>query len=609
MNITEPRNQVSIDGKYLKNFEQIVLKQAINNHHFFKITVNHDELEALGSHTLDRSKAVLGKPVVITFGEMEFLGIVTNVKLVHTNGHHRGNIVLSGFSKTILLDGGRHIRSWADKGLATIVKEVADEAGVETAVNPRNKTLVKYGTQYNESGFTFLQRLGKQYNEWLYYDGVKLVFGKPVISNSTTLEYGSELDNLSMGIRTGAGNQSAFSYDAMTDTWNEATTKNEVEGLNELAMGAFNTSQSIFPNTATSHSLVPEQDKSEIETSLQGRQAATMADLNVLEASCNKQGLTVGSVIKVRSARWDGKTTFDEQNYGEYLIIEISHNAEGNNVYHSSFKAIPAGVAVLPTPKVDMPYAHAEIATVVDNEDPKSKGRVKVRFGWQKHQASTNWLRVLMPDAGSSDHKAQNRGHVFIPEVGDQVMVGFRYGDPNRPFVMGAVFNGVNGAGGGPGNAVKSIATRSGHILEFNDAEGSESITITDKNKNIICIDTANNSIKITAQETIDFEAKNINLIATDKITQRSQHMEVHVGQDKTVNIGGSYDVGIKNNYSIYAADCTETVYGSKAIQIEGNLDLNSSEANIMANKGDINVKGAGVAVLQGGGDVKVSKG
>jgi type VI secretion system secreted protein VgrG len=51
---------------------------------------------------------------------------------------------------------------------------------------------------------------------------------------------------------------------------------------------------------------------------------------------------------------------------------------------------------------------------------------------------------------------------VFIPEIGDQVMLGFRYNDPNRPFVMGSMYNGTTGAGGQEKNHLKSIFTRGG---------------------------------------------------------------------------------------------------------------------------------------------------
>ncbi len=58
---------------------------------------------------------------------------------------------------------------------------------------------------------------------------------------------------------------------------------------------------------------------------------------------------------------------------------------------------------------------------------------------------------------------------VFIPEVGDQVLLGFRHGDPARPYVMGSLFNGTTGNGGGSNNSIKSLKTRSGISVILND--------------------------------------------------------------------------------------------------------------------------------------------
>lgn len=87
----------------------------------------------------------------------------------------------------------------------------------------------------------------------------------------------------------------------------------------------------------------------------------------------------------------------------------------------------------------------------------------------------TSWIRVLTPDAGTSDKVATNRGFVFIPEKGDQVMVAFRYDDPNRPFVLGSLFHGKSGTGGGSSNKTKSLTTRSGCTITLDDEKGSVS--------------------------------------------------------------------------------------------------------------------------------------
>ncbi|MCM8896822.1 hypothetical protein J2Q04_12915, partial [Tenacibaculum finnmarkense genomovar finnmarkense] len=322
----------------------------------------------------------------------------------------------------------------------------------------------------------------------------------------------------------------------------------------------------------------------------------------------NKQGLTVGTVIKVTGAQ-RGIDSFNVKNYGEYIITKITHTATGSSEYCNEFEAISSGIAILPEPSVSLPEASPQLATVLSNEDPAQKGRVQVQFQWQRAGMKTSWIRVMTPDAGSSDNHTQNRGHVFVPEVGDQVMVGFRYNDPNRPFVMGSMYHGNNGAGGQDQNNIKSIITKSGHVLEFNDTNNSESITITDKNNNIIFIDTANKSIRISAPETIDIEAKNINFRATESITYQAKNMNTQVSEDLVLGVGNNMNTTIEQSYTFQATEVTETIEGSKIIDIQSSLQVNASEVDLIAENGDMNVQGAGVATFQGGSDVKVSKG
>ena len=167
-----------------------------------------------------------------------------------------------------------------------------------------------------------------------------------------------------------------------------------------------------------------------------------------------------------------------------------------------------------------MPVAHAMLAEVTDNADPENLGRVQVQFAWQKSRnKTTNWIRVRSLDAGSSETVSKNRGFVFVPEIGDQVMVDFELGDPCRPYVSGSMFHKNNGEGGNADNHIKTIVTRSGHTLEFNDDKnGDWGITLKDANKNIIHINSKEQTIEITAPKTISLNAENIRLNAKEDI-------------------------------------------------------------------------------------------
>ena len=494
------KTSISINGKRLSSFIEIFLKQDINNHHEFKILVDHEEIEEIGGHSLDvSSKEWLGKPLVITFKDTEFLGVVTNIRMLLSDGH-QSDIEVSGYSKTILLEQGKHTTSWLNKSLNDVINDTLNIVDLEAQVKLEHKGILEYEAQYGESHFQFIKRLSKQYNEWLFWDGTKLIIGKPDEKEAIALEYNRELSNLSIGVQVKANSYTTFSYNSNDNRAIASQTTNDIRTLNELGTEAFHTSLDIFNIVPNVHSISRVKDKNELDTSLKKKQAAAVADLNILEADCNIQGLTIGSIIKVGSAKSEGNNVFDVKSYGEYMVIAIEHKATGTDEYSCHFKAIPSGIAVLPEPKVELPHAHSQIATIVDNKDPRGFGRVKAKMLWQKNNETTTWLRVMTPDAGTSDEHGEIRGNLVIPEINDQVMIGFRYGAPNRPFILGSLYNGGNITAGKENR--NSLVSRMGSKMVMDDNDGS--LQLTDKGGVDMKFDGAGNAVtQIAKQNTI----------------------------------------------------------------------------------------------------------
>ena len=569
--MTKPKTTLSIDGQEVTNFESIHLTQAINDHHHFEIVVDMEVVEELRTHTINSSKKWLGKSLVITFNEREFLGVIVDLQMVHTNGYF-GKLVISGYSKTILLEAGPHMQSWLNTDLASIVKDITDEGSVEAEINPAYTIPFEYQAQYEETHFQFLKRLAKQHNEWLYYDGIKLVFGKPTLESPIELEYGADMNSISISIGAHPNKQSLFSYNSLDDKQDGSKTKNSVGGLNELGNFAFEVSNDLYKITPNGYSHTRVKDKDQIDTVINNKQGSIAANTNVLRCASRKQGLTVGSVIKVSAALIENGDV-NVKKHGEFIITSITHSASDRDSYSNQFEAISAGVIHLPEPNVEMAVAHTQIATVLSNQDPKNKGRVEVQFQWQTGNMKTAWIRVMTPDAGVGEEHDQNRGFVHIPEVGDTVMIGFRYDDPNRPFVMGSMFNGNTGAGGQHDNNIKTTITRSGHKIQFDDSPDRESITITDKSNNIIFIDTANSSIQMSAPENFTISAKNIDISATENLTLTAgDNMGISAGDDMNLSAGDNMSVLANEDFSLLAKNITEQAsenFESLAINIQ----------------------------------------
>ncbi len=186
------------------------------------------------------------------------------------------------------------------------------------------------------------------------------------------------------------------------------------------------------------------------------------------------------------------------------------------------------------------------IGIVTNNKDPEGIGRVKVKFPWLSDEDESNWARIVSPMAGN------DKGMFFLPEVDDEVLLGFQHGDINMPYVLGSLWNGVDKppeANSDGKNNIKMIKSRSGHTIKLDDTEGAEKIEIVDKTeKNMIIIDGKTNKITFKSESDIEISAPNgkvtINALDFEVKSSASTKIEASSGMDlKTsgsMNIKGS---------------------------------------------------------------------
>lgn len=289
--------------------------------------------------------------------------------------------------------------------------------------------------------------------------------------------------------------------------------------------------------------------------------------------------------IDVHTAIHTGIGIHVKNSIGTYIITEITHVAGMGDSYQNYFTALPSSIPTLPCPDVPLPVAHTQQAVVVSNEDPKKLGRVQVKMNWQTGPMQTSWIRVLTPDAGTSDKVATNRGFVFIPEKGDQVMVAFRYDDPNRPFVLGSLFHGKSGTGGGSSNKTKSLTTRSGCTITLDDEKGS--VMMKDKEGNSYTADGEGN-ITISASKSITL-CVGENKIMIDSEGNISSNAEKDITESAGANIAQSaenIDCTASSNYNISSTDFTAT--GSSSATVSGTTKATIDSSGTTAVAGTI---------------------
>ena len=567
---------VSIGGSECK-FTTIYLKQVFNGHHVFDIGVLCPPLpgENVWYNERESMIAMQGQSVVIRMkhvisgDESIFKGIITEIGMDGERGVS-GTIHYRGCSPTILLESGKTMDSFMDYTLSAIVGEVVKNYGngVEIVNKPLFNEQIPYIQMHEETGYEFLRRIAYQYGEWFYYDGQKLHFGNPQKDKNETVTYDVDLEKVSFGSCVTPFHYSRHDYMAEDDRPLYADDSAGVNGINTYLANAIRTSESIYQSPTTLYNKAVVGHPVHMNRLLEfekGRDTASLVWLRGKSKTCR---VRIGEPIAVKIPA----SMCNRRDLGQYRVMSVIHEVDKNGIYSNTFEGIPASMERIPVNNVVIPEAHPMLAKVISNADPESQGRVKVQFVWQEEQnKTTNWIRVRSLDAGSSEVVSKNRGFVFIPEEGDQVLVGFELNNPSRPFVSGSLFHRQNGEGGKVNNNIKSIITRSGHTIIFDDSENGESITIRDKNSNKIILDTVNKTICIEAQEKIQLTSKVISFDAAELINSTSTNIESRASE--TI---------------LNAAKDLSAIIDNKTKIVSKELDSTSDKVNVRSVKEDL---------------------
>lgn len=569
------------------DFVTLELRQSVCEHHRFRIKVNYrpgkPSVWAEGPDVIFKQ---LGEKVSIVMthtesGEKtEFYGLITDIDAGGFDGN-QGYVILEGGSPTLLLDRDPAMDCYVEQSLNTIVSDVTDKSGVEVSLsnNPKYGDIIPYVARYKETSYGFLSRLLRSYGEWFYYDGQKLLVGNPEVTVESRVAYDIDLTEVTLNASIRDLNNSVYDFDPVENEFHYDY-GGTPEGATLCSKAAEKCSKPFYPTEATLPSVRPVHSGKDIENYGDTEFHRNYSQLSQIKARSRNCAIRLGELVVARVPKTLPGVTLTD--LGRYRVTEITHIVDEDGEYSNTFGGVPGSTPAMPWGDAVMPVAYPEMARVTDQQDPQNLGRVKVQFMWQEmSKGESYWMRVQSPDAGKSDKVEKNRGFVFIPEVGDLVMVGYEQGNPDRPFVMGSVFYKENSGGVTGENTLKSITTRSGHTLEFNDdEEGEWGITLRDINGNTVRLNTKDKHIEITAPETITLTAKNVSINAEEN---------VQIAAKKNVDMTAEADINsaAKGNLA-QQADGDITISAEGNVGIEATADVNIAGQNVTA---DGNVK------------------
>ncbi len=551
---------ITLEGDVvISPFNRVYIQQCVNEISTFEIYFPMDVIESGSSFVLNESKKYLGRSVLITFKnkpaedsseeviENNFTGIITNVRLSNTGGF-LSDLVFSGFCPLIYLKSGQDLRSFLELKLKDIASQVMEAipSNFSQTISPVSYDDILFSCQYNETALDYIRRLAHEYGEWFYYDGSKIIFGEPEESEPISIDYLRDSNNILLSLGMTDMKHEVYSYDYSQADVISVNSPTSISGADPLSSYAFNQSTQLFVNKTRSQSHRFINTKQELDKEAETRTNTQAASFLTLHADTVMSNLKLGSLVTISLNNVVGDNSNDA---GQFRIIKISHTSDGLGNYQNTIQGIPKEMkapAAIYEP-IHYPTALDQPAVVIDNNDPEELGRVKVKLMWHDDSSNTPWIRISMPNAGN------NKGIYFLPEIGEEVLVGFENGNPDLPFIMGSMHNGNDkSAWHNDDNYLKAIHTKSGNVILFNDEDGKETISLYNRDKKteitLTLEDGGNILIKSDTDITMDsekliFKCKEMKIDAQDKIESTTNNNKITCNQKLEITTGQEYSL------------------------------------------------------------------
>jgi uncharacterized protein involved in type VI secretion and phage assembly len=574
----------------------LTLSQNVGGHHHFSFIWNVGEVKSNENFQLDIIKNNIGKIVNIEIGDNLFKGVITRI-LVQDQNSKTQTFHVSGQSLTILLDDVPKSASYYRKDLAKIVNSTLEnipENVLPKEVKPSNKESQCYITQYNETDFQFLQRLSSRYGQWFYFDGLTLNFGS-VQHSGLKLKNVADVNNFMMSASLQATQFGYKAYDYhQGDVIDKESGKLDTEVKNDYSIASADSSNELFSrkDERSMHNFNT-INKKMVEDMSQLEHDRIDAQLVSISGDTKIHGIKVGYIFDVETLNG----TYD------VIPISITHFSSVVGHYQNTFIGIPGTSKVPPyTDPHIYRKAEAQSAKVVENHDKDGLNRIKVRFPWQKSTETTPWIRL------AATHAGQGKGFHFIPEKEEEVVIDFEGSDVDKPYATSTIFNNKAKSGqGDPDNNIKSIITRSGNTIRFNDKEGS--ITILDAKGSTIVLN-GDETIEITSKKKITVSSKDIELKAENNISLNAKsNINLHANGNINASAGGTLEakaskaINLKSSTDKIAVEGLQDVSvksGAGAVNIEAMTEFKAKGTVGATVEGlKLDLKGTAMASLQ----------
>ena len=498
----------------------------------------------------------------------------------------------------------------------------------------------EYCVQYRESDFNFVSRLMEHVGIFYFFEHEN---GKHtlVLADSTSAYQPCPGQSSAQFDQAGGGRDA----DDVVTGWNMEQ---------ELRTGKYSVTDYNFQTPSTSL-LSSEPTVVEVDGNtnyemydypgihLTQSDGAAVAKLRMQEEEATHMVMSGSSTCRVFTSgyQFDLEDHYRDDMNASYLLTEVQHVAsEGGSYnmtgggagesYSNHFTCIPADVPFRPPRVTHKPFVQGpQPALVVGKAGEEiwvdNYGRVIVQFYWDRlgnnDENSSCWVRVSQPWAGG------NWGAMWIPRIGQEVIVSFLEGDPDRPIITGRVYNAEEMPPYPlPDNQTvstfKSRSSKGGgssnfNELRFEDKMGSEQIFMNAEKEMDLRVETnsrefigasrhlivTNDQIEqVQGDKHIHVEGKLFEQIDSDSSLQITGKQMENTNGDQSIGVGGDQKVQVTGNASLQVGqNQKEQVGGDVSLRVTGNRQEQVGQNYNVSATMAINLTGGTSVVITGG--------
>jgi len=361
------------------------------------------------------------------------------------------------------------------------------------------------------------------------------------------------------------------------------------------------------------------------------RQEVLGAQFQQAEGSGTPRGLAVGALFKLK----DHHRTVENK---EYLVVSARYtlknegwasggSGDGDQIYRVAFTALDSKTPYRSPTRTPKPVVYgAQTAKVVGKAGEEiwteEYNRVKVQFYWDRYgksdENSSCWVRVSQAWAGPT------WGSIHIPRIGQEVIVDFLEGDPDKPLITGRVYNKDNmppypskpTQSGIKSRSTKGATPQNFNELRFEDAKGQEHIFMQAEKdhqvvvKNDETIDIGHDRKKtIKNDETTTVHGNRTETVDKDETITIHQNRTEKVDKNETIAIGGDEKHAITGNRTrTVGKDDTVTVTGSRTVDVSKDKSVHAHHKLTLTGDDKVTINsGAATITLKKDGSIDIS--